>query len=179
MAKHYPAHLTLTDDGRLYVRVERRDGQMATNTFTPAKCLSLREWLANAEWSPIPGWLEARHAAEVLYSHSTGKIILNPGAHKKEQHFDPNSEEDLAKLVRLLKSLAPIPRGEPILPNVLPAPTEAELARRQVFLNAAPAIGYDGQALRKRALAPGKLDKEESKRRLREMRDLMFSARQT
>ena len=89
------------------------------------------------------------------------------------------TEEDLAKLVRLLKSLAPIPRGEPILPNVLPAPTEAELARRQVFLNAAPAIGYDGQALRKRALAPGKLDKEESKRRLREMRDLMFSARQT
>ena len=83
--------------------------------------------------------------SQINYSHDTGKLQLI--THRQERAFDPNDDEDLARLVKHLKRLNPMAqsRGQRAIPNLLPEPTEAELARRTIYSNVGVPDGTGGK----------------------------------
>lgn len=133
------ATFILSADGGLYIHVHDRSAlAQASKRFAPSELLPLRDWLfKSAEWSPdtIP-WSSL---ATIAYSHDDGLIHL--GSRLGDATYDPQSDESLARLVRKLKSLAPIPRGLAEEAPPLPLPTPAQLAARTIFKRAVVAKG--------------------------------------
>lgn len=154
-------------DSSLHVVAYANDGRVASKRFPPATAIAIREWLQSPKTWDTSVLVAKSTSAFLSYSHETGEIILT--GHRIDRSFDVQNEEDMAKLVRLLKRLSPMPREtEPVIPNLLPKPTEAELRNRQIFLNPMPARGYSGTATAKNRAKPT-LSREDTRKKLDEI----------
>lgn len=159
-------HIDPTDSS-LHAVAYASDGRVASKRFSPSQSLALKEWLRSPETWDNSVVVARSTSAYLSYSHEDGKIVLT--GHRMDRSFDVQSDEDMAKLVRLLKRLSPLPKEtEPLIPNLLPKPTEAELRQRQIFLNPTPARGYSGQATGRVKSKPT-LSKEETRKKLDEI----------
>lgn len=99
-------------------------------------------WLADPSADPSNKFqptLRPWYARDLWFDNADGHLHMYDGG--KVKRFDPHSEESMASLVRALKRLAPMPKGEPLLPLELPKPTPEQLANAQVFKAAAAAGG--------------------------------------
>lgn len=160
--------LQIYNDGSLYLLARNPEQKTyASKRFTPAQVIALRHWLMSSpEWSHDSS--AETEIGDIRYSHETGLIELHSA--RGSRSFDPASDEDLARFVRLLKSLAPLPKSlAPTLPLPFPTPTDEDLARAQRFTNAAFARGYSGQATGRASAA-----RPISTERAREKLDALF-----
>lgn len=182
--KRYETSISLTEDGALHIHAKRSDGFVANKRFTPSAALAIREWLTSSgtDWERDPRPNQSGQEVEVEYSHDTGYIVVNPGAHPKSYYapksFDPNSDEALAKFVRYLKSRAPRPNAsEPDLPDLLPQPTADQLAKATRYVHAMPANGYVGQASKRKTSKSGRTvaSLAKSRERLAELRKQLIA----
>lgn len=171
-AGHYEAVIDFAEDNSVTIRAMHGAAFTAEQRFTPSQNLPLTEWLKSTTWRMDRqiGSLLGQGEAHIAYSHTDGLVRLKTA--KSNQKFDPNKDEDLARLVRVLKRLSPMPRAdEPVLPDLLPEPTPEQLANATRYLHPSPANGYSGQATR-RASKSGRVvaSKEHSLARLQQLR---------
>lgn len=176
MTKTYSATITITDDGAVHVAARSKLVFLATRRFTPTELFRLKEWLTN----PATDWerdLNGIHINDTItYNQETGFVVVDTGS--VQENFDPHSEEAWAKLVRKLKRRAPAPRsaGEVEIPELLPQPTEADLARRTILANVASASGIKGYT-RPRAGQTSTLSPEASKAKVNDILGLLAAKR--
>lgn len=139
-------HVNPSDDS-LHVVAYDIDGRAASFRFSPAKAMAVKDWLKDPQtWADLEPLARNTNGATISYSHDTGQITLTDKRSAKS--FDPHKDEDMAKLVRVLKTKAKIPRSaaQPSLPG-LPVVTELDLkTKRQIFTKAMPAGGVKGQS---------------------------------
>ncbi len=86
-------------------------------------------------------------ALAIRFDNISGLLYLRT-ANGTEIKYDPLSDEAIARLVRKVKSFAPIPHETPsnkqrTLPG-LPEPTDADLARRTIYTNIGIPVGVSG-----------------------------------
>lgn len=112
---------------------------------------TLGEWLKNPDSFPATYWKDAELPAanrEIYFDMATGKLVLHHPVKSACQFFDPSSEESLAKLVRVLKSLAEKhydPENKTInQQQPLPLPTAEDFARRTIYANIGIPDGVEG-----------------------------------
>lgn len=128
-------------DGSLNVELQSLRVK-ASKRFTPSQLLPLQDWLNSAKdsWDVVEGIV---HAQKISYSHEDNKLRLETAGGVKYYGVD---DESLARLVRYLKTRAPLPRSVDVeQPLPLPIPTDAELANRTIYKNPGIPNGYSGQ----------------------------------
>lgn len=136
----YDATVTFSKDGSIHVELRsgRGGGTKASKRFTRDELHALFDWQRIADWESDPN---PDYSQRIDYSHETGELRLVTGSGL--ERFDPHSEEALAKLVRKLKSRAPLPPAlvdQPTLPD-LPIPTAEQMANRTIYTTPSAAHG--------------------------------------
>lgn len=107
----------------------------------------LLAWLRDPAADPATTFAQYQvpgHVRKVCYDHESGALLLYlPNHSGGPLRFDPNKDEDLARLVRRLKALAPLPHepDAPSLPMSLPVPTAEQMANRTIYSTAMAASG--------------------------------------
>ena len=170
MTRRYnDARLVITDDSSLWIYVRDEHDEMSTYTIIPtSKSRGIVEWLLNPDtvWEPsIHTFEDNNSSASLSYSHTTDTITLK--RYSYTETF-PTSDEGLAHLVRYLKRLDPMDRGQSQLPIPLPTVTDHDLAtKRQIMFNPAYPSNYPfpkRRAKRPAALSGPILDPDASAR---------------
>lgn len=163
------ARITLAPDGGLVIEAWENNAVAAEKRFAPAQALAIKDWLKSPKtWDKDnlkPHPFRHSQSLSLTYSHESGKLRAFRFLSLKAQQFDPNKDEDLAKLVRLAKSLAEKPVRSPKEEIAeLPSVTAEDLAtKRQVFKEAQAAAGAKKPKKRKPALVvKSKADAEAS-----------------
>lgn len=142
----YHFSMTVSNDGSCHAFVLHRGVFVASRTFKPGELNELPEWLADSKiWTRD---LAAAAAVQptISYDHHDGMLHVSH-ALGQDTKYDPNNEEHLARLVRRLKSKAPLPTTpSPEQPTItdLPVPTADELAARTIFNNVGIPKGVEG-----------------------------------
>ncbi len=138
---------TVTFSGeQIHAHVMYRGVFVAARTFGANEPMwKIREWCDESSL-----WTRDMHASvaedKITYDHTDGKLHLTGflGTHNA---FDPNDDEALARLVRLLKRRAPAPGNamsvQPTIPN-LPIPSEEDMARRTILTQIGIPAGVEG-----------------------------------
>lgn len=130
--------------GTIWITYRAPEGDL-TCKLTPSHTLNdLLQWLCDPTTQASTMLKPSEkpwHSRSVSYNHLNGKLELHTGRTTFE--FDPLDEEDLARLIRRLKSLAPLPSSETShLPIPLPTVTAEDLAfKRTIFSTPMAAAG--------------------------------------
>jgi hypothetical protein len=123
-------------NGRTHIVAYSHDGRCVSKEFEPTATMAdFETWAQSPDtWAGIEPVARAQDST-INYSHETGKITLV--THRQDRSFDPNNDEDLARLVRQLKRIAsmPVETKQREIPNLLPEPTPEELAARTIYKN--------------------------------------------
>lgn len=134
--------------GKNSVSIIRQGGdERARIELSPIHTLeTLGQWLANPESFPETWWSkdgEPSSARTISFDHDRGKLILHHPV--KNEEFDPNDDEALAKMVRKLKRLSMTGTKNPTAPLFhpeLPTVTKEDMeTKRTVFTNPATPDG--------------------------------------
>lgn len=112
----FDAMIYLEADGGTQVVIYKDDDlHSASRRFSPATLLPLKDWIKNPTWTPCGRVFDN---PSIRFNFETGLLELRKDS-SKVHSYDPNSDEQMAKLVRKLKSLAKIPNGTtPPLPGL-------------------------------------------------------------
>lgn len=142
----YHFSMNVSPDGTCHAFVLHRGVFVASRTFKPGELNELPQWLADSSIWTRDLAQAASVQPTISYDHHDGMLHVSHSL-GSDDTYDPNNDEHLAKLVRRLKSKAPLPVSAPVeqqrLPD-LPIPTSDELARRQIYTQIGIPNGVEG-----------------------------------